>query len=1170
MIIKEIYDLPIEREIKSAVVVSDQKAETIKAEIEEYVFTNDIIEKLYKFLDTFINQNKNKTGVWINGYYGSGKSHFIKYINYCLNPDTREKAFEHYLKYVGGLKDDFTDVTLSNVTNLKNKIAGLNIDNIMFNVEDETDDGSGERLTRIFLNMFFKFQGYNPNNIPLAILFEKYMDSKGKFEEFKQVLKEKTEFDWDEGAADYASFELNTVLEIAKGLVPELDIVSLHPKLSDPDTYKVGINATLIPQFKEYLANKGKNYRMLFLVDEISQYIGSNKEILLNLQNIIERINVECNNQVWIACTAQQTLEEVSSSTGSNDMNDEFGKILGRFAVENRISLDSTDAAYITQKRVLNKNAKGEETLMKMYASSNEAIQHQFQMNHSLYKGFGSEDDFILGYPFVPYQFKLIAQVFDAFQNLGYVIKEVKDNERSVIGITHFTAMENANKNVGEFIPFDAFYNNQFSTNMTYRGRHAVDNAFSLPYIKSNAFASRVVKTLFMISNLPDSTKVTFPSNLDNLIVLMMTSIDQNKLQLKKDIKDVLERLVSENIIREERNSYFFYTEDERDLTQLIKNQILNFDDKLISFDSFIRPILKVDWKHRIGFKDFKIGYAVDDKEFLRGGDVKVTVVLTDKTAIANRAISNRPEELLISINEWFDSERNLASDFEWFAKAEKYFLNNTDSATGARAQTLDLFKTRNMALRDKIHGKIVQKFPETRFISGNTIIESSEINGSRIQDRYKQLLEKHINSVYKYLLLAEDYAHNAAELRREAVNTQVSAPFLTSAEQTVDDFISTNGNTITIHDLVKHFTVKPFGWPDTAIIHMALMLKKKKKRDLVFNNQPRYPEKDFAEKALSSAERNKCEVKLGEEIDQSLIDKAIQDYRDIFNEDIALTTDGNELYDNLVSKLSKKRLFFKVYEEAYLGSYPFGKKFKELANILDDWAATRDPKRLFTNLHSNKSTTAKLIDDCKTIIDFMERAEEHYTKIISFMDNNSDNINSLGDDEKEKGNKIAQYLMSDDPVNNFRHIKKAYEELKKALSDLVKQLIDKAKSEYNQVFDELEAEAKRCAITEPNVYADRSSTIGSIGKLKVISEIRLKIANASNYRAEQLETILKYAKSRKVKKPDAPKVNDPETIYLSKTAKVIHSKEEMEEYLSDMRKKMTRILDNEKTIIIK
>lgn len=1170
MKIRNIYNRPIDREIKPAVVVSDDNAETIKAEIEEYVFTDDLIEKLYKFLDTFINQKKNKTGIWINGYYGSGKSHFIKYIHYLLNPATQESAFDHYLKYVNKYKEEFSEATPSNVTNLKNKIKELDIDNIMFNVEDETDDGSGERLTRIFLNMFFKFQGYNPNNIPLAILFEKYLDAKGKFQEFKTILKNKKKYDWDEQAAEIASYELSTILQIAKDLVPELDFESLHTKLSDPETYKVGINATLIPQFEEFLKGKDSNYRLLFLVDEISQYVGSNKHILLNLQNIVERINVECNNHVWIACTAQQSLEDVSSRTGTEDIRDEFGKILGRFATENRISLESTDASYITQKRVLDKNAKGDKLLTELYSKNKDAIQHQFQMNHSLYKGFESKDDFILGYPFIPYQFKLIAQVFDAFQNLGYVIKEVKDNERSVIGITHFTAMKNAEKEVGEFIPFDAFYNEQFSTNMTHRGRHAIENAFTLPYVENDTFAARVVKTLFMISNLPDSVKVTFPSNIDNLTVLMMSSIDQNKLQLKNKIQDVLGRLINENIIREERNNYFFYTEDERDLTQLIKNQILNFDDKLSSFDTFIRPLLKVDWKHRFEFKDFKIGFAVDDKEFLRGGDVKVTVVLTDVSPIENRAIGNRPEELLICINEWFNSENGLSKDFDWLARAEKYFRNNSDSASGTRAQTLALFKTRNMALRDKILTKIKQKFSETRFVSGNVIIDSNEVSGTKTQDRYKQILEKHIKSVYKHLMLAEDYASTASELRVEVAKPQIPVPILSGAEQMVDDYISTNGNSLTVHDLIKHFTIKPFGWPDTAVIHMVVMLKKKKKRDLYYNNQPRFPEKDFAEKALSTAERNKCEVKSGEEIDQSVIDETIQSYRDIFNEDILLTTDGNELYDNLISKLFDKYEFFRSIEEKYLGTYPFGDKFKELTNILDGWRSTRDPKRLFDIIINTKSPIGQLADDCKTIIDFMGRVQSQYDKIKEFIEDNTDNVNSLNQEERDKATAIKEYLLLKDPTKDFRHIVKAYEELKKALKELVKLLQKEALKEYNLIFDELEKILQEYKIDEPQIYADRTTILEKIKELKVISEIKLKIANAANFKGDQLEAIIKYANKKSGTKPDGQQVNEPETIYLSKSVKVIQNKEQMETYLAEIRDKMIKLLDQKKTIIIK
>lgn len=471
MKLKEIYAKDIRREINPAVTVGNINQDTVNAEIDEYVFTDEILEKIYEILDTVLNKKKGKTGIWINGYYGSGKSHFIKYVHYCLNAETSDRAFQHFsdgtAHYNTTLVGKREDITASNISLLKKRAQAVQCDHIMFNVEDVTDDGSGERLTRIFLSMFNKFRGYNSHDLPTALLLEKYLDEKGKFEEFIALISTELTHDWKADAADLVSYELDLVLEIAKRLVPNLDTVALHAKLSNPDTYRITINDTLIPEFKEFLKNKPAEYRLLFLVDEVSQYVGGNKEILLNFQNIIERVSEECNNQIWIACTAQQTLEDVSSGTGTGDFRDEFGKILGRF--DTRISLESNDAAYITQKRVLDKSAKGLETLSALYKNKKDAIENQFKMRHDLYKGFKKEDDFFLAYPFVPYQFKLISDVFQQFQNLGYVIKEVKDNERSVLGITHFTAKGWAEQEVGKFIPFDAFYNRQFSTNLTHR-----------------------------------------------------------------------------------------------------------------------------------------------------------------------------------------------------------------------------------------------------------------------------------------------------------------------------------------------------------------------------------------------------------------------------------------------------------------------------------------------------------------------------------------------------------------------------------------------------------------------------------------------------------------------------------------------------------------------------
>jgi hypothetical protein len=700
MLLKDIFERDIHRDINPAVVVSDSKQDTINAEIKEYVFTSDLIDRLFIMLETVLNKKTGKTGIWINGYYGSGKSHFIKFVHYLLNKETSDLAFAALEKgmdsYDSMRVGSSENVTLSNLKLLQKRVKSSQCDDIMFNVEDETDDGSQERLTRIFLNMFNKFRGYNSNDIPLAILLEKPLDQQGLLEEFKKQIQSKLNFNWDTDAADVAAFQLQDVLDIAKDVYPSLDIVSLHSKLSNEDSYKIGINATLIPELQSFLKDKDKDYRLLFLVDEVSQYVGSNKEILLNFQNIIERVSQDCNNQVWIACTAQQTLDEVSfGADGVTDVQDEFGKILGRF--DTRISLQSNDASYIVQRRVLDKNSKGIAALTEMYSKNQDYIENQFKISHELYKGYQNQDEFLVGYPFVPYQFKLISHVFEAFQQLRFVIKEVKDNERSVLGITHFTAKEHSGDEVGGFMPFDAFYNQQFHTNLTNRGSKAIQNGLELGYVKSNPFADRVVKVLFMISNLLENQRQTFPSNIDNLTVLLMDKLDQNKKQLQKDIKEVLDKLVEESIIREENGSYFFFNEDEMDVQNLINEQVIGFDDRLKTFDEdFFRPMVKMDRKVTFGQNDFAIGYQIEGKEIYRNGDFDLTVLLTDKTEVHKKALDISKKELVICINEWFNKDNTLRADFEWYCQTNKYFISYSGGASGERSRTNENFRIRN------------------------------------------------------------------------------------------------------------------------------------------------------------------------------------------------------------------------------------------------------------------------------------------------------------------------------------------------------------------------------------------------------------------------------------------------------------------------------------------
>ena len=1168
MKLNEIFARDINRDINPAVVVSAKDPKTIEAEIKEYVFTPEIIEKLFTIIDTVINKKSGKSGIWINGYYGSGKSHFIKFVHYLMNRETSADAFEALEK---GVNDNYDTtkpntndkITISNLRLLKKKITDAQCDDIMFNVEDETDDGSQERLTRIFLNMFNKFRGYNSNDIPLAILLEKTIDQKGKFAEFKKLIDSELGFNWETDSAQVASFQLESVLEIAKKVCPDLDIVSLHSKLSNPESYKVGINAVLIPEFKEYLKDKDKDYRLLFLVDEVSQYVGSNKEILLNFQNIIERISEDCNNQVWIACTAQQTLDEVSfGADGVQDVQDEFGKILGRF--DTRISLQSNDASYITQRRVLDKNSNGIAELTKIYSDNKDYIENQFKISHELYKGYKNEEEFLFGYPFVPYQFKLIAHVFEAFQQLKFVIKEVKDNERSVLGITHFTAKQHANDEVGGFIPFDGFYNQQFHTNLTNRGAKAIENGLELPYVKSNPFAARVVKVLFMISNLLENRRQTFPSTVDNLTVLLMDKLDQNKMQLQKEITDVLTKLIEGSIIREEKGSYFFFNEDEMDVQNIIKNQTIGLDDKLTAFDEFLRPLIKLQPKVAFGQNDFKLSYNIESKEFLRGGDINLVVLLTDKTPLTQKMLDVNTKDLVICINEWYNNDAALRNDFEWYCKTNKYLINGSGGASGERAKTNENFKIRNKQLSEDITKVIERKFIESRFISQNTILEADQINGTSPSERVKNLIEHHLGNIYKFHKLSDDYARNQIELKAAAASTLTELPHLTPAEQSVNDFITSNNNQITITDLIKQYGDAPFGWRFETVLEVALKLVKKKKREFKYKGAPRYPIVDFINKAVSTTERMSCEIVTGEDIDQALLDDVVSTFKYIFNENIATSSDGNEMFETLSNVLSAKMRRIQPFESDYFGKYPFGGSFQKSIQQLTTWTTIRDPKRLFQDFIGSKDFAKELFDTEKGIEDFINNNFKDYTTLSNFCENNKENFKEFSADNQTKAKIITDFLLLEDPRKDFRHAKKAYEELSQAVKDLTADLKKEVKSIYNLIFDDLEQEAIKLNVSAA-VFESRDTVLNAIDSVNSIAQLKNKKLSASNFKSDQLEKII-----AAIPVPPGGSGSTSAPYHITKGVSTISNEAEMEVFLQKIKADMLKLLKDNKTIILK
>jgi len=1154
MKLKNIFAKDIYRKINPAVVVTEKDRETIKTEIEEYVFTPDLIENLYKFLYDLLRKKEGKTGIWINGYYGSGKSHFIKYVHYCLNPETFEDAFDHFISNAKDHSDDFSNATPSNILQLKNQIQSSQVDNIMFNIDAVSGQREEpEKITRIILNQFNHFRGYNNKNISLAILVEKHLDKLGKFEEFKQEINEQGNYNWGKDAAKLVSLMLDTVLDVVLTLDNTLDRDSLRLKLKYPDD--ISIKGDLIPEFLDFLGDKSDNYRLIFLVDEVSQYIGTNTNLLLNLQTIIEEIGATCNNRIWFASTAQQTLDQV---IGNADITDEdFGKIMGRF--ETRISLESQKADYITKIRILGKSSDGLGNLKTYYDKTEEAIENQFRFPHELYHGFENVEEFYLSYPFIPYQFRLISDVFESFSNLEYVIKEVRDNERSVLGITHYTVKNYGDKDVGYFIPFDAFFNKQFKQSLTHTARRIIERSNNLEIVQENPFSKRVVNVLFMVSNLTDTKKITFPVNLDNLTTLLMEEPDTNRLELQHQVQKVLDQLIQQNIIREEDGQYHFLKEDEIDVAAEIKNFSITMEDRLTALhDDVFAKMIRIQRKFGFGNNNFNLMISFDDKYIFNQGDISVTFSFYSEEDIHQKALGLNRNDLIFCINDKLKDNKNLKKEFNQFVKTKKYIYRHFDSATGTRRTTLDTFDIRNKNKLFEIRKKFEDLFKMSPVITRQSVLTADDLTSVIPQTRYDDTLKLHFKSIYKKQDLVQGYANNNDELKLSANNQQITTiKSLTHAEEEVNNWVSNTGDPVSVDDIIKHFSKPPYGWKDLSTTDVLIHLAQKDKRQFEWRNE-RIDLPTFYQKVINRNERMATIVKPTPIIDIIDIQKAITNYRSIFNDNLDENEEPNRIHQEMTNKLSKKAEHSQPFAKEYFRQ-PFGKHFQGFADNLNELSNIRDPQRLFEKLDEIKDELKAHSDNCKELQEFVESQFSNYKIIGDFVHDNEQNFTNLDETHCQTGQELLDYFKNEDlPSGKFPQIRQAYKELQTAIKILKDDLVKQTVVVYSKVYDEVEEKIITACISEPP-FPKRENKLNQIKREENISKLKLELANSATFRGECLKII----SEKSGKKSVVFKISQ------SGLPSQIENEEQLEDYISKLKKKLQKELKEGKTIII-
>ena len=407
MQIKEMFQKPIDREIQGVIIVGQGEETNVAQELEEYVVTRELQKHFADFFEAYkkgIIGNTNEIGVWISGFFGSGKSHFLKILSYILA--NKEIDGKHAIDYF----IDDNKISDAMVLSDMKLAAQTKNDVVLFNIDSKSDSNSKQNkdaIVNVFLKVFNEMQGFC-GSLPHLADLESQLTDEGKYEAFKEAFEDEYGSEWEDSRHKFDFIQDDVVEALVKiDFMSEPAARNWCEKASE--TYRISIE-DFAKRVKAYIDKKGENRHVVFMVDEVGQYIGDDSNLMLNLQTVREELSKECKGKAWVVVTSQQDVDSIMKVKGND-----FSKIQGRFAT--RLALSSANVDEVIKKRILDKNETGAQTLRLLYEQKATIIKNLIVFNDGVEKKlYSDENDFALVYPFVPYQFNLLASVLTSIR----------------------------------------------------------------------------------------------------------------------------------------------------------------------------------------------------------------------------------------------------------------------------------------------------------------------------------------------------------------------------------------------------------------------------------------------------------------------------------------------------------------------------------------------------------------------------------------------------------------------------------------------------------------------------------------------------------------------------------------------------------------------------------
>ncbi len=991
MILNEFFLRSVNRPIETVIKADDQ--EHILEEVVEYVVTNEVAKKIQDFFSAY-NDFQGANGVWISGFFGSGKSHLLKILSYVLE----NKEYDGYkLGELFAEKINHDKILKADIINS----TRFPSESILFNIDQQaqiTSKQEEDALLNVFYKVFNDHLGYFGAQRHVAE-FERWIDTEGVYKKFQEDFEVTTGEFWSNARRKYFSPKvkdgIGQVLSKLMGDTPDKYSGIIETLRSDSN---ISID-DFCTKINEYIKTKPKGFRLNFFVDEVGQYISDNTKLMLNLQTIAETLATRTKGNSWILVTSQEDMEQVVGDMTKSQQND-FSKIQARFKL--KIPLTSANVDEVIEKRLLSKTDPAKALLKNVWLKEQANLETLLSFSEVgvQFKGYQNEQDFLNKYPFVSYQFDLFQQCIRALSNHNaFQGKHASVGERSMLGVFQHVIQQIEKKDENAIVSFDLLFEGIRST---IRGELQSAIILSERQLDSE-FAIKVLKSLFMVKYFTN-----FKTTARNITTLM---IDYIRVDLKAHDKKVFEALsLLENQTYIQRNGdlYEYLTDDEKDIEEEIKStdmddsQVTNLFREII-FDEIIR--------------DTKIRFLDNKQEY-------------DFTSKIDGSIVGREKELVVEIitpnfqdhdrEDFFKSQTmgyntllmmvlpnddHLLMDVRMYIKTEKYIRQNQSTTNKDNVKRILFEKAQQNTVRRSILVSLLKRLLGESDVYMNGMKQEMS-NAADGKNKLVLAFQNLVKLAYPNLKMLGTVQFSEETIKAIIKNTQddlfgADSSTMSEAESEMLNIIhrrKKQSDRTSLIDLRDHFARKPYGWYQNAVWSLAAKLYKRGKVEL--RQDSNLLEDDSVINAfLNNRLYGNTLLEPQIDIDPKQIQALATAYLDLFDEPCQ-AKEAKEVALAFKEKLNEE--FIRLNQILMSkDNYPFLAELVPVVNSMGK-LTKKEYSYFLTNL---KDYQVELLDNKETITDPIKRfwngeQKKIFDSIKTFLSGNQSNMEYIEGDE--------------------------------------------------------------------------------------------------------------------------------------------------------------------------